>query len=117
MLAQVLPVEKNASSDGGKLRDDRFENGRFTGAIGSDERDNSAALHAKTNVVQQRAPKIAVIELMLTSVGAKAVRAMRSHIRQNAPPPRKHAGMSSSGSAERNRDFIRCGTAMPTKEM
>ena len=35
------------------------------------------------------APKTAVTELMLTSVGAKAVRAMRSQNRQNAPPPRK----------------------------
>ena len=59
----------------------------------------------------------AVTELMLTSVGAKAVRAIRSQSRQNAPPPRKDAGMRMSGSAVPNRDFMRCGTAMPTKEM
>ena len=63
------------------------------------------------------APNTAVTELMLTSVGAKAVRAMRSQNRQNTPPPRKHAGIIQRGSADLNRDFIRCGTAMPTKEM
>ena len=63
------------------------------------------------------APNTAVTELMLTSVGAKAVRAMRSQNRQNTPPPRKQAGIIHSGSADLNRDFIRCGTAMPTKEM
>ena len=45
------------------------------------------------------APNTAVTELMLTSVGAKAVRAMRSHARQKMPPPRKLAGISKSGSA------------------
>lgn len=40
------------------------------------------------------APKTAVTELMLTSVGAKAVRAMRSQNRQNAPPPRNRPGSS-----------------------
>ena len=44
------------------------------------------------------APNTAVTELMLTSVGAKAVRAIRSQSRQNAPPPRKDAGMRMSGS-------------------
>ena len=63
------------------------------------------------------APNTAVTELMLTSVGAKAVRAIRSQSRQNAPPPRKDAGMRMSGSAVPNRDFMRCGTAMPTKEI
>ena len=43
------------------------------------------------------APNTAVTELMLTSVGAKAVRAIRSQSRQNAPPPRKDAGMRMSG--------------------
>ena len=42
---------------------------------------------------------------------------MRSQNRQNTPPPKKHAGIIHSGSADLNRDFIRCGTAMPTKEM
>ena len=54
---------------------------------------------------------------MLTSVGAKAVLAIRSHIRQKAPPPRKQAGIISIGSAVPNSRFIRWGTAMPTKEM
>ena len=38
------------------------------------------------------APNTAVTELMLTSVGAKAVRAMRSQSRQNAAPPRQQPG-------------------------
>ena len=63
------------------------------------------------------APNTAVTELMLTSVGAKAVRAMRSHIRQKAPPPKKQAGIITMGSAVLKRVFIRWGTAMPTKEM
>ena len=62
------------------------------------------------------APNTAVTELMLTAAGAKAVRAMRSHARQKMPPPRKHAGIISSGSAVLNSAFIRCGSAMPTKE-
>ena len=63
------------------------------------------------------APKTAVTELMLTSVGAKAVRAMRSQNRQNAPPPRKQAGIIKSGSADLKRDNVRtmavvCGAAL-----
>ena len=54
---------------------------------------------------------------MLTSVGANAVRAIRSQNRQNTPPPSQQAGIIKSGSAVRNSDFIRCGTAMPTKEI
>lgn len=63
------------------------------------------------------APNTAVTELMLTSVGAKAVRAMRSHARQKMPPPRKLAGISKSGSAVLKSAFIRCGSAIPTNEM
>ena len=46
------------------------------------------------------APNIAVTELMLTSVGAKAVRAMRSQKIHNTPPPKKQAGSMIRGSAE-----------------
>ena len=63
------------------------------------------------------APNTAVTELMLRSVGAKAVRAMRSHRRQKAPPPRKQAGIMRMGFAVPKSRLIRWGTAMPTKEM
>lgn len=45
------------------------------------------------------APKIAVTALILISVGAKTVRAMRSQNRQKTDPPRKHAGMIRIGFA------------------
>ena len=63
------------------------------------------------------APKRAVTELMLSSTGAKTVRAMRSQNRQNTPPPRKHPGMMRMGLADPKRLRIKCGTAMPTKEI
>ena len=44
------------------------------------------------------APKRAVTELMLTSVGAKAVRAMRSQNRQNTAPPQEAGGDDQDGS-------------------
>ena len=37
-----------------------------------------------------------VTVLMFSSVGAKAVRAMRSHSIQNTPPPKNVAGMTTS---------------------
>ena len=43
------------------------------------------------------APKTAVTVLMLSSVGAKRVLAMRSEKRQNTAPPRKHAGIMTIG--------------------
>ena len=55
--------------------------------------------------------------LILSSVGANTVRAMRSHSRQNPAPPRKHAGIIRIGFAVPNRLFARCGTAMPTNEI
>ena len=63
------------------------------------------------------APKMAVTELMESSVGAKAVRAIMSQNRQNTAPPRKQAGVMSRGRAVPNRPLISWGTAMPTKEM
>lgn len=53
------------------------------------------------------APKTAVTELMLTSVGAKTVRAMRSQNRQNTAPPRKQPGIIKMGLAVRKRHLIR----------
>lgn len=63
------------------------------------------------------APRMAVTELMLSSVGAKTVRAARSQNRQNTAPPAKHAGTCTSGFAVPNSPFISCGTAMPTNEI
>ena len=64
------------------------------------------------------APNTAVTELMLTSVGAKAVRG--DQIAEQAERAAAEEGRRDdqmSGSAVPNRDFMRCGTAMPTKEM
>ena len=63
------------------------------------------------------APKTEVTVLMLSSVGAKAVRAMRSQPMQNTAPPRKAAGMTTSGLDVFSPRLTRWGTAMPTKEM
>ena len=63
------------------------------------------------------APNTAVTELMLTSVGANAVLAIRSLARQNAAPPRKQPGIMRRGFAVPRRHFTKWGTAMPTKEM
>ncbi len=62
------------------------------------------------------APKTAVTVLMLSSVGAKRVLAMRSEKRQNTAPPRKHAGNMTIGFCVFMRFLIRWGTATPTKE-
>ena len=43
------------------------------------------------------APKTAVTVLILSSVGAKRVLAMRSEKRQNTAPPRKQAGIMTIG--------------------
>ena len=43
------------------------------------------------------APKTAVTVLMLSSVGANAVRAIKSHSMQNTLPPKKHAGTRTDG--------------------
>ena len=63
------------------------------------------------------APKRDVTVLILSSVGAKAVLAMRSLKVQNTAPPRKVAGITTSGLAVFRLLFIRKGTAMPTNEM
>ena len=63
------------------------------------------------------APNRAVTELMDSSVGAKAVRAMRSQRRQNTAPPRKQAGIMTRGLAVLKMLRMRWGTATPTKEM
>ena len=63
------------------------------------------------------APNTAVTELMLSSVGANAVLAIRSQNRQNTAPPRKHPGMINNGLDVFIRLFTRCGTAIPTKEI
>ena len=55
-----------------------------------------------------------VTVLMFSSVGAKAVRAMRSHSIQNTPPPKNVAGMTTSGLDVFRQCRMRNGTAMPT---
>ena len=63
------------------------------------------------------APNTEVTVLMVSSVGANAVRAMRSQARQNTLPVRKVAGMSTMGRDVRKSMRVIWGTAMPTKEM
>ena len=63
------------------------------------------------------APNTAVTALMESSVGANRLRAMRSHSRQNAAPPRQQPGRTNSGRALPSSCLTRCGTAMPTKEI
>ena len=63
------------------------------------------------------APNTAVTALIESSVGANMLRAMRSHSRQKAAPPRQHPGSTTSGLALPNSCLTRWGTAMPTKEM
>ena len=62
------------------------------------------------------APRTAVTVLMASSVGANTVRATRSHTRQNTAPKRKLPGRMREGFEEENILFVRCGTAIPTKE-
>ena len=63
------------------------------------------------------APNKEVTVLILSSVGAKAVLAIRSQIIQKTPPPIKVAGMITSGFAVPRDRFMRNGTAIPTKEI
>ena len=63
------------------------------------------------------APNTDVTVEMFSSVGANAVRAIRSQAMQNTAPPRNVAGMTTMGfDVFRNR-FTRWGTAMPTNEI
>ena len=55
--------------------------------------------------------------LMLSSVGANTVRAIRSQAMQNTAPPRKVAGMTTSGREVFRLRFTRWGAAMPRKEI
>ena len=63
------------------------------------------------------APNTAVTELMASSVGANAVRAMRSHIMQNTAPHRNVPGIITRGRAVFIRDLVICGTAIPTNDI
>ena len=63
------------------------------------------------------APNTEVTVLMFSSVGAKAVRAIRSQNIQNTAPPRKVAGITTNGFAVFSPRLTRWGTAMPTKEI
>jgi hypothetical protein len=60
---------------------------------------------------------IAVTELMLSSVGAKAVLAMSSQTRVMILPPIKQAGIMIIGFAVFNNPLIICGTAIPTNDI
>ena len=53
------------------------------------------------------APNTAVTVLIDSSVGAKTVLAIRSHIRQKNDPPRKHPGIRTIGFEVLKRDFTR----------
>ena len=59
----------------------------------------------------------AVTELILSSVGAKAVLAISSQISVIIAPPRKHAGIMISGFAVFKMPLMICGTAIPTKDI
>ena len=63
------------------------------------------------------APNIEVTVLIFSSSGANAIRAIRSHIIQKTPPPRKVAGITTSGLEVPRLRFTRYGTAIPTKEI
>ena len=63
------------------------------------------------------APNTLVTVLMFNSVGAKAMRAIRSQPMQNTAPPSNTAGMTISGFYVFSARFTRWGTAMPTKEI
>ena len=63
------------------------------------------------------APKIAVTVLILSSVGANAVRDIKSHSIQNTLPPKKHDGMRTTGFDVLSAVLTMCGTAMPTNEI
>ena len=63
------------------------------------------------------APKTEVTVLIFSSVGAKAMRAIRSQNIQKTAPPKKLAGITTSGLDVPRARFIRKGTAMPTKEI
>ena len=63
------------------------------------------------------APKIDVTVLMFNSIGANAILAIRSQIIQNTAPPRKVAGITTSGLEVFSAPLIRKGTAIPTNEI
>ena len=63
------------------------------------------------------APNTAVTELMLTSVGANMVLAIRSQNSAKTAPPRKQAGIMRSGLAVLSIVFATWGTAMPRNEI
>lgn len=54
---------------------------------------------------------------MASSVGEKAVRAIKSQKVQNTPPHKKVAGIIIIGLAVFIINFVRCGTAIPTKDI
>ena len=54
---------------------------------------------------------------MFSSVGAKAVRAIRSQPMQNTAPPKNTAGITTMGLEVFSSRLTRYGTAMPTKEI
>ena len=63
------------------------------------------------------APNTDVTVLMFSSVGAKAIRAIRSQNIQNTAPPRNVPGMTTSGRDVCSPRFTKYGTAIPTKEI
>ena len=63
------------------------------------------------------APNTEETVLILNSVGANAILAIRSQAVQKTDPPRKHAGMTAIGFDVPRACRIRYGTAIPIKEI
>lgn len=62
------------------------------------------------------APKSAVTELILNSIGANKVLAIKSQPKQNIAPPKKQTGITIRGLAVFKSAFTIWGTATPTKD-
>lgn len=63
------------------------------------------------------APNIDVTVLIFSSIGAKAILAIRSQIIQNTAPPINVPGITTNGFDVCSACFIRYGTAIPTNEI
>ena len=63
------------------------------------------------------APNIEVTVLIFNSIGANAIRAIKSHIIQKTAPPKNVAGMTTRGFDVFRHRFTRNGTAIQTNEI
>ena len=62
------------------------------------------------------APKTDVTVLMLSSIGERTVRAIRSDMMQKTAPPKNEAGITTRLFEVRRSRLTKKGTAIPTKE-